>query len=180
MKLRSLAGTVGALTLAGALVLGVAAPASAYIITPVSFPTCSTMVSARTVELWGVSPSLTPTAPATSIASLRSTIEARSNRTCSWTLGTKRGTITEVRTLPEDFATIRAAYLAAGFTEFVPNPATTPGTSIGFTRPKAGGEVAYLSPNGWWVTATDNGTGILGSFVKEALGRFLELNPRLR
>jgi hypothetical protein len=183
MKLRSLAGTVGAFALVGALVLGTAAPASAYIITPVSFPTCSEMVSARTVGLWGVSPSLTPTAPATSIPSVRSTIEARSSRTCSWTLGTKRGTITEVRTLPEDFATIRAAYLAAGFTESAPHLATTPvpSTVRVFSRStKTSGEVAYLSPDGWLITATDNGTGILGSFFKEAAGRFLALNPRLR
>ncbi|MBN9607094.1 MAG: hypothetical protein J0G30_10830 [Actinomycetales bacterium] len=202
---RSLAATAASAAVAAGLLLGVAAPASAtpdasttadhrasagIVKPPIVFPSCKSMVPAATVRLWGVAPTLSDRYGSTA-ADLIAVITARPSATCTWKKGTfgatAYGTISEVAISPADFAYLRDWYRAHGYVESAHNPATQPGTAADLifnsTSPKGrGGEMVFLSPDGWWVTASqvDAGsvsTGILGSFTYDAVDVFLDLNP---
>jgi hypothetical protein len=191
MTLRPISATVGALALSVALVLGLATPASAGpILGPLHLPTCATIVPAPAFAAFGATPALTPaftygsTAPA-----LTGIIAADRDVTCSWTGRGYLSTMSEVAISAGDYTTLRAYYLANGYTLSTAGTGTTPGSPADSVFWKITSrtsktvytiEVAFLSPDGWWLTVVDPGVGTAGSFTNEAVATLLSINPGRR
>lgn len=201
MNLRStVTATVASVAVAAGLLLGAAAPAAAaptlpevatrvdVVKPPIVFPSCKSMVPYYVPSLWGVSLTLADRYGSTD-AELISLIRLRPDATCVWkkpatTIGATvgYGTISEVAITTKDFAYLRDYYLSHGYTAIPWHAATMPGTAVDLVFVKSypkgrGAEMAFLSPDGWWITTSDQGAGTAGSFLYEAVDRFLDLNP---
>lgn len=111
-------------------------------------------------------------------------ITANRSVTCTYGYGgAARLAITEVAITTANYNTLYAWYKANSSYHMQGGGPVIPGTSsdhmwwVGTFAPGSTGEVATISPDGWWITVRDLGSDSLPYVEMDAVERFFELNP---
>jgi hypothetical protein len=103
--------------------------------------------------------------------------------TCVWGLGKNQLWITFTATTSADYATLSSWYTSHARYTIDGGGPTQPGVAadklyiLGDASPGAVVESAFLSPDGWWITAIDHRLDTTPYFLMDATEKFLELNP---
>jgi hypothetical protein len=111
-------------------------------------------------------------------------ITADRSVTCTYGYGgAARLAITEVAISTADYNTLYAWYKANSSYHVQGGGPVIPGTSsdimwwVGTFASGSTGEVATISPDGWWITVRDLGSDSLPYVQMDTVERFMELNP---
>jgi hypothetical protein len=103
--------------------------------------------------------------------------------TCVWGVGKSQLWITFTATTSADYATLSSWYTSHARYTINGGGPTQPGTAadrlyiLGDASVGAVVESAFLSPDGWWITAIDHSLDTTPYFLMDATQKFLELNP---
>jgi hypothetical protein len=156
---------------------------------PSHFPSCATIVFARTITATqAVYPSFGPiaTPPGAMGAAdpvLQDIITSRRSITCSFAADKSRVYVTETVITAADYKVLTGWYAANASSSVPGGGPTRPGDSsdtfyaVGdlITSPIA--EYATVSPDGWWITVQQQGIAVTPYLEFDAVERFLEVNP---
>jgi len=183
---RTLAGIAAGAVLAAGLALGSAAPVIAAP-PPVVFPTCANAIPARDFVPGGLmygwnrytTPAFTTPLYGASNSSVVAMITAHTNRTCTWTPGSKLGaaaTLSEVTLTASELKALRKYYVTIGATG-----ASHGGPALSYTFVSPGHptwlERHTVFPNGTVVFTLDRSFSINGAFSQDADDVVIGLNP---
>jgi hypothetical protein len=155
----------------------------------VQLPACNNAVYANTINAtiinnpgFGYLGSSTTTIGASAQA-LVNIASADRHITCVWGAGSRQLWITFTAITSTDYATLSSWYTSHARYTINGGGPTQPGVAadklyiLGDAASRTVVESAFLSPDGWWITAIDHSLDTTPYFIMDATQKFLELNP---